>query len=99
MYLVAGYYLAFFFSISHNFKGVHMLDETTRASNQGDKKNSYLYKQVTSSSNVGGWWLAHLNGGLNYQIEHHLFPRISHMHYPTVAPVVRYVLFVKEWVI
>ena len=31
-----------------------------------------------------------MNGGLNYQIEHHLFPRMNHCHYPTVAPVVRY---------
>ncbi len=28
-------------------------------------------------------------GGLNFQIEHHLFPRISHMHYPALAPLVR----------
>jgi linoleoyl-CoA desaturase len=27
-------------------------------------------------------------GGLNYQIEHHLFPGICHMHYPALAPVV-----------
>lgn len=50
---------------------------------------SFLYKQVTSSSNVGGAWLCALNGGLNYQIEHHLFPRIQHCHYPVIAPVVR----------
>jgi len=27
-------------------------------------------------------------GGLNYQVEHHLFPRISHVHYPAVAAIV-----------
>jgi hypothetical protein len=32
------------------------------------------------------------NGGLNYQIEHHLFPRMSHAHYWLIAPVVREVL-------
>jgi len=26
---------------------------------------------------------------LNYQIEHHLFPRVAHSHYPTIAPVVK----------
>lgn len=31
------------------------------------------------------WFL----GGLNYQIEHHLFPRICHLHYPELAPIVR----------
>jgi linoleoyl-CoA desaturase len=30
------------------------------------------------------WYL----GGLNYQIEHHLFPGICHLHYPALAPVV-----------
>merc|ERR1712118_53169 len=50
---------------------------------------SFLYKQASSSSNVGGEFLCFLNGGLNFQIEHHLFPRIQHTHYPMIAPVVR----------
>ncbi len=28
-------------------------------------------------------------GGLNYQIEHHLFPRVSHVHYPAISNIVR----------
>lgn len=28
-------------------------------------------------------------GGLNFQIEHHLFPQICHVHYPALAPLVR----------
>ena len=81
MYVTAGYYLAFFFIISHNFVGVsHFLDSSEK---------SFLFQQVTSSSNVGGSWLCFLNGGLNYQIEHHLFPRIHHSHYPKIAPIVR----------
>ncbi len=28
-------------------------------------------------------------GGLNYQVEHHLFPAISHLHYPAIAPIVQ----------
>ena len=28
-------------------------------------------------------------GGLNFQIEHHLFPRICHVHYPRIAEIVR----------
>lgn len=31
-------------------------------------------------------WFA---GGLNYQIEHHLFPRISHVHYPELSKIVK----------
>jgi linoleoyl-CoA desaturase len=32
--------------------------------------------------------LSWLLGGLNFQIEHHLFPRICHVHYPAIAPIV-----------
>ena len=28
-------------------------------------------------------------GGLNYQIEHHLFPRVCHLHYPALSKIVR----------
>ena len=31
------------------------------------------------------WYL----GGLNFQVEHHLMPRVSHVHYPKIAPIVR----------
>ena len=30
------------------------------------------------------WYL----GGLNYQIEHHLFPKVCHVHYPSLSPIV-----------
>lgn len=91
MYVVAGYYLAFFFIISHNFEGVHAFDRSKHAPNDTspESHNRFLYRQVVSSSNVGGPLLAVLNGGLNYQIEHHLFPRVQHSHYATIAPIVR----------
>ena len=102
MAAVGGLYLALFFIISHNFEGVHFFDgEEAQGSEylaHGHAKagdtyapagpRSFVYRQVASSSNVGGAWLGFLNGGLNYQIEHHLFPRMSHVHYPKVAPVV-----------
>jgi linoleoyl-CoA desaturase len=34
---------------------------------------------------VVGWFL----GGLNYQIEHHLFPRVCHVNYSAIAPIVK----------
>ena len=33
--------------------------------------------------------LTWLLGGLNFQIEHHLFPRVAHTHYPHIAEIVR----------
>jgi linoleoyl-CoA desaturase len=35
-------------------------------------------------SRILGWYL----GGLNFQIEHHLFPKVCHLHYGRLAPVV-----------
>ena len=34
------------------------------------------------------WLLSWYLGGLNFQVEHHLFPRICHLHYPALAPIV-----------
>lgn len=84
MYVIGGFYLSFFFIISHNFEGAEMFNQKSVSN-----PKSFLYKQAASSSNVGGAFLSFLNGGLNYQIEHHLFPRVSHCHYPTIAPFVR----------
>lgn len=36
-------------------------------------------------------WLTWFTGGLNFQIEHHLFPYISHLHYASIAPIVQQV--------
>jgi linoleoyl-CoA desaturase len=41
-----------------------------------------------ATSNHAVTWLV---GGLNFQIEHHLFPRIAHVHYPQISRVVRQV--------
>jgi len=80
-YCFGGAYLAFFFLMSHNFEGVEKnLDSTS---------GCFVKLQAVTSSNVGGWLLAQFNGGLNYQIEHHLFPRVHHSYYPYIAPVLR----------
>lgn len=44
-------------------------------------KLDFLDKQVLTSRNVtGGWWMTALMGGLNFQIEHHLFPGMPRPH-------------------
>jgi fatty acid desaturase (delta-4 desaturase) len=87
---VAGGYLAFFFFLSHNFDGVHFVAGAGGAGDQRyPERSGFLHQQASSSSNVAGEKLCVLNGGLNYQIEHHLFPRVAHSHYPHIAPVVR----------
>ena len=37
------------------------------------------------NSRIVNWF----TGGLNFQIEHHLFPQICHIHYPALAPIVK----------
>ncbi len=49
--------------------------------------------QVRNSSNFCNHWasdiFAFLHGSINYQIEHHLFPGMNHIHLPKIAPIVR----------
>lgn len=47
--------------------------------------------QVETSCTYGNGIAGALSGGLNYQIEHHLFPRICSAHYPALSPIVRQV--------
>jgi fatty acid desaturase len=54
-------------SFAPNHKGMPVLGE--------DEKVDFLRRQVITSRNIRGGWLTDFAlGGLNYQIEHHLFP-------------------------
>ena len=54
-------------------------------------ENEWAIHQVKTTANFAfsnklvTWFV----GGLNYQIEHHLFPRISHIHYPAISKIVK----------
>ena len=62
-----GLYLGAAFAPNH--KGMPILDPADRS--------DFLRRQVLTARNVRGGWLTDLAlGGLNYQIEHHLFPSI-----------------------
>lgn len=53
--------------------------------------NDWLRLQVANSGNFltsSGLW-TRLFGAINFQIEHHLFPNVSSVHYPRIAPIVR----------
>jgi len=51
----------------------------------------WAVKQVCATSNwgSGSYFWNWFSGGLNHQIEHHLFPSVSHFNYPTIMPIVR----------
>ncbi len=54
-------------------------------------ENEWAAHQVKTTVNFAprnrliNWYV----GGLNYQVEHHLFPRISHVHYPAISNIVK----------
>lgn len=55
-----------------------------------DARLDFLTKQVRTSRNIaGGWWATTLMGGLNYQIEHHLFPSMPRPHLAKAREIVR----------
>ena len=51
--------------------------------------NCWYAAQAAASCSYGGVVAAFWTGGLNLQIEHHLFPRLSSWQYPYIAPIVR----------
>jgi linoleoyl-CoA desaturase len=53
-------------------------------------ENNWAIHQLHTTTNFGhknkllSWYV----GGLNYQVEHHLFPNVCHVHYRNLAPIV-----------
>lgn len=80
--------------ISVVFQLAHVIQETQFPT--PDEKTSKIDTEWTvhqlettanfSTKNKVVSWLV---GGLNFQVEHHLFPRISHVHYPAISKLVR----------
>ena len=55
-----------------------------------DAKLDFFAKQVRTSRNIrGGFWASALLGGLNYQVEHHLFPNMARPHLARARELVR----------
>ena len=75
------------FSLSHNFEKVDR-DPTLDFRTSGEPV-CWMKSQVETSSTYGSFISGYLTGGLNFQIEHHLFPRMSSSWYPYIAPKVR----------
>ncbi|WP_084106125.1 acyl-CoA desaturase [Demequina sp. NBRC 110056] len=69
-------------SFAPNHKGMLVVD--------ADVRMDFLSKQVLTSRNIrGGWAMSILTGGLNYQIEHHLFPNMARPHLGRAREIVR----------
>ena len=87
MHFIAGIILTVVFQLAHTVEGTsHPL-----ASETGLIENDWAIHQLNTTVNFSrhssfiSWYV----GGLNFQVEHHLFPKICHVHYPALAPIVK----------
>lgn len=74
------------------FQAAHIVQEC--ASLQQDeeliKENWYVHQLMTTSNyQTNSKWMTYFFGALNFQVEHHLFPNICHVHYPEISKIVR----------
>jgi len=84
---VAGVLLALVFQMAHVVEEADF-PAPNATSRQMDTPWAVHQLETTVDFSRDSRVLSWLIGGLNFQIEHHLFPRISHVHYPAVARVV-----------
>lgn len=87
MHFVAGFILGVVFQSAHVVpSSVYPL-----ADDEGNMENSWAISQLLTTADFApqNKLLSWFTGGLNFQIEHHLFPNVSHVHYHRLAPLVQ----------
>lgn len=86
MLVCGGFFMTMVFQLAHIVPNVQF----TPSDQFEIPENWYVYQlQTTSNFAVGNRWVSEAIGGLNYQIEHHLFPSMCHVHYQEIAPIVQ----------
>lgn len=86
MHYVAGFILAVIFQPAHVIEGTEYFEPDR----EGNLENNWAIHQLHTTTNFANksrlfsWYV----GGLNFQVEHHLFPNICHVHYRKIAPIV-----------
>jgi len=84
MAMVCGFVLGVVFQLAHVVEETDFPlpdDETQRIGRDWTIHQLATTANFSTNSKVISWLL----GGLNFQVEHHLFPRISHVHYPGLS--------------
>jgi linoleoyl-CoA desaturase len=85
---VCGWVLSVVFQLAHVVKEVSF---PIPDKEKNILENEWTIHQITTTANFGtrsrllSWFI----GGLNFQIEHHLFPKISHVHYTSISKIVK----------
>jgi linoleoyl-CoA desaturase len=83
-----GLTLSIVFQLAHVVENTEFetiaLDETKHI------ETAWAEHQIRTTANfaMGNKVISWFVGGLNYQIEHHLFPKVSHVHYPAISKIV-----------
>jgi len=75
------------------FQPAHVIEETSffKTDEHGSVENNWAIHQLRTTANFANkstffsWFV----GGLNFQIEHHLFPHICHVHYKNISKIVK----------
>ncbi len=86
--LFAGFVLSIVFQLAHTVEDTHFPVTNPATNNIEDE---WAIHQIKTTANFAtknkmvSWFV----GGLNFQIEHHLFPKISHIHYPAISQIIR----------
>lgn len=81
-----GLTLAVVFQLAHNVEGAHfpVPDATGTTEHTWAEHQMFTTANFATASPLGLF----LTGGLNHQVEHHLFARICHVHYPALRPLI-----------
>ena len=87
MHLIEGLVLGLVFQLAHVVEGTTFPVPTSGATIQ----EAWAVHQLRTTANFSpqSTIVAFFCGGLNRQIEHHLFPKICHIHYPAITVIVK----------
>ncbi len=86
MHVVMGFTLAIVFQLAHVVE--HCEFETAGIEPRQIESAWAVYQlRTTANFAMGNKVISWFVGGLNFQVEHHLFPKISHVHYPAISKI------------
>jgi linoleoyl-CoA desaturase len=87
MHFVAGLLMSTVFQMAHV---VEIADQPIPEEGGIINKEWAIHElETTANFSRNSRWFGWMIGGLNYQVEHHLFPNICHVHYRAISPIVQ----------
>jgi linoleoyl-CoA desaturase len=85
---VCGLFISVVFQMAHMVEATQF-PEPNESSNKIEREWAIHQVETTANFATRSKIVSWLLGGLNFQVEHHLFPRISHVHYPKINILVK----------